>query len=148
MIFTQRIIGMKKCPFRNLDQMKFWWKLKLLESVPVMERFTVVLKSFGGSQARSPNLMRQDSQLYQVIHNYKGCRKVWKSGVVGGARSSLVGIIWPPPLLNEVGLRCEIFVFFLLSFPQREKYISFAQFVHFLREVCLLFNFYHSKIEK
>ena len=27
------------------------------------------------------------------------------------------------------------------SLKTREKYISFAQFVHFLREVCLLFNF-------
>ena len=50
------------------------------------------------------------------------------------------------------------------SLKTREKYISFAQFVYFLREVCLLFNFwmmkvpngffwhncefYHSKIEK
>ena len=37
--------------------------------------------------------------------------------------------------------------FFLLSFPQNERKIysfcsvSFAQFVYFLREVCLLFNF-------
>ena len=39
-------------------------------------------------------------------------------------------------------LGCEIFGFFLLSFPQNERnYISFAQFVCFLREVCLLFNF-------
>ena len=31
---------------------------------------------------------------------------------------------------------------FLLSFPQIERnYISFAQFVYFLREVCLLFTF-------
>ena len=38
-------------------------------------------------------------------------------------------------------LRCEIFGFFLLSFPQNErKCISFAQFVYFLREVWLLFN--------
>ena len=27
------------------------------------------------------------------------------------------------------------------SLKTREKYISFAQFVYFLREVCLLFNF-------
>ena len=27
------------------------------------------------------------------------------------------------------------------SLKMREKYISFAQFVYFLREVCLLFNF-------
>ena len=33
--------------------------------------------------------------------------------------------------------RCEIFGFFLLKFPQNEKkYVSFAQFVYFLREVC------------
>ena len=38
-------------------------------------------------------------------------------------------------------------LFFLLSFPQNERKIyqffslSFAQFVYFLREVCLLFNF-------
>ena len=61
--------------------------------------------------------------------------------------------------------RCEIFSFFFLSLLKtREKYISFAQFVYFLREACLLFNFwmvkftimskkynwefYHSKIEK
>ena len=37
----------------------------------------------------------------------------------------------------------EIFVFFLLSFPQNErKCISFAQFVYFFREVCLIFNFW------
>ena len=34
-------------------------------------------------------------------------------------------------------IRCEIFRFFLLLFPQNErKYINFAQFVYFLREVC------------
>ena len=40
-------------------------------------------------------------------------------------------------------LRCKIFVcFFLISFPRIErKCISFVQFVYFLREVCLLFNF-------
>ena len=39
-------------------------------------------------------------------------------------------------------LRCEIFGFFFSrSLKTREKYISFAQFVYFLREVCLLFNF-------
>ena len=43
--------------------------------------------------------------------------------------------------------RCEIFGLFLLSFPQNERRIyyfcsvSFAQFVHILKEVCLLFNF-------
>ena len=38
--------------------------------------------------------------------------------------------------------RCEIFGFFSSpSLKTREKYISFAQFVYFLREVCLLFNF-------
>ena len=44
-------------------------------------------------------------------------------------------------------LRCEIFDFFLYSrsLKTREKYISFAQFVHFLREVCLLFNFWMIK---
>ena len=44
-------------------------------------------------------------------------------------------------------LRCEISGVFLLSFPQNERKIywfcsvSFAQFVYFLRKVCLLFNF-------
>ena len=48
-------------------------------------------------------------------------------------------------LTNQL-LRCEIFGFFLLLFPQNERKIykfcsvSFAQFVYFLREVCLLFN--------
>ena len=32
-------------------------------------------------------------------------------------------------------------VFSSRSLKTGEKYISFAQFVHFLREVCLLFNF-------
>ena len=42
--------------------------------------------------------------------------------------------------------------FFLLLFPQNERKlhqcwsISFAQFVHFLREVCLLFNFWMMKL--
>ena len=39
-------------------------------------------------------------------------------------------------------LWCEIFGFFSYrSLKMREKYISFAQFVYFSREVCLLFNF-------
>ena len=39
--------------------------------------------------------------------------------------------------------RCEIFGFFSSrSLKRREKYITFAQFVYFLREVCLLFNFF------
>ena len=33
------------------------------------------------------------------------------------------------------------------SFKTREKYISFAQFVYFLREVCLLFNFIIQKLK-
>ena len=38
--------------------------------------------------------------------------------------------------------RCEIFGFFSSrSLKTREKYISFVQFVYFLRKVCLLFNF-------
>ena len=42
-----------------------------------------------------------------------------------------------------VPFRCEICVFFFSSrsLKTREKYISFAQFVNFLMEVCLLFNF-------
>ena len=50
-------------------------------------------------------------------------------------------------MINEIDqdldvLRCEIFGFFSSrSLKTREKYISFAQFVYFLREVCLLFNF-------
>ena len=37
--------------------------------------------------------------------------------------------------------RCEIFGFFSFrSLKTREKYISFAQFVYFLRQVCLLFT--------
>ena len=34
-----------------------------------------------------------------------------------------------------------LFCFSSRSLKMREKYISFAQFVYFLREVCLLFNF-------
>ena len=34
-----------------------------------------------------------------------------------------------------------LFFFSSRSLKKREKYISFAQFVYFLREVCLLFNF-------
>ena len=49
-------------------------------------------------------------------------------------------------MLHNVALWCEIFDFFLLSFPQNErKYISFAQFVYFLREVCLLFDIWKIK---
>ena len=57
--------------------------------------------------------------------------------------------------------RCEIFGFFFSSrsLKTREKYISFAQLVYFLREVCYFSityvkknigncEFYHSKIEK
>ena len=46
-----------------------------------------------------------------------------------------------------VRTRCGIFSFCLLSFPQNERKIyklsqlSLSQFVYFLREVCLLFNF-------
>ena len=48
--------------------------------------------------------------------------------------------------VSMVLLRCEIFGFFSSrSLKMREKYISFAQFVYFLREVGLLFNF--TKIE-
>ena len=52
--------------------------------------------------------------------------------------------------LGEVTLMCEIFFFSSRSLKTREKYISFAQFVYFLKEMCLLFNgeFYHSKIKK
>ena len=42
--------------------------------------------------------------------------------------------------------RCEIYLFFSFrSFTTSEKYISFAQLVYFLREVCLLFNFWMMK---
>ena len=45
----------------------------------------------------------------------------------------------------EAALRADLgakYLFFLLSFPQNEnKCISFAQFVYFLRELCLLYNF-------
>ena len=37
-----------------------------------------------------------------------------------------------------LALRCEIFFFSSRSFKMREKCTSFAQFVYFLREVCLL----------
>ena len=37
--------------------------------------------------------------------------------------------------------RWEIFFFSSRSLKTREKYISLAQFVYFLREVCLFFNF-------
>ena len=37
-------------------------------------------------------------------------------------------------------LRCEIFFFSSRSLKMREKCISFAQFVYFLRKVCLLFK--------
>ena len=45
-------------------------------------------------------------------------------------------------IINMYFFKYEIFVFFSSrSLKTREKYISFAQFVYFLREVCLLFNF-------
>jgi hypothetical protein len=49
--------------------------------------------------------------------------------------------------LKKRRVRCEIFGFFVLSFPQNERKIyqfcsvSFSQLVYFLREVQLLFNF-------
>ena len=44
--------------------------------------------------------------------------------------------------------RCEIFAFFSSrSLKTREKYISFAQSVYFLRKVCLLFNFIIQKLK-
>ena len=48
---------------------------------------------------------------------------------------------------DDMFLGCEIFgVFFSSrSLKKREKYISFAQFVYFLREVCLLFSFWMIK---
>ena len=48
----------------------------------------------------------------------------------------------------EVQPWCEIFGFFSArSLKTREKYVSFAQFVYFLREVCLLFNFIIQKLK-
>ena len=55
-------------------------------------------------------------------------------------------------MLSESTLRCKIFGFCLLSFPQNERKIyklrqlSLFQFVYFLREVCLLFNFGMMKV--
>ena len=44
--------------------------------------------------------------------------------------------------------RCEIFGFFSSrSLKSREKCISFAQFIYFLKEVCLLFNFWMIKFK-
>ena len=46
----------------------------------------------------------------------------------------------------SISLWCEIFGFFSsCSLKTREKCISVAQFVYFLREVCLLFNFWMIK---
>ena len=43
---------------------------------------------------------------------------------------------------NDDDFGAKYLVFFSSrSLKTREKYISFAQFVYFLREVCLLFNF-------
>ena len=48
-------------------------------------------------------------------------------------------------------LGCGIFGFSLLSFPQNKRkiyklrHLSLSQFVYFLREVCLLFNFWMIK---
>ena len=41
---------------------------------------------------------------------------------------------------SELGAKYLVF-FSSRSLKTREKYVSFAQFVYFLREVCLLFNF-------
>ena len=52
-------------------------------------------------------------------------------------------------LYNKTG--AKYLGFFLLSFPQNERkiyylcWVSFAQFVYFLREVCLLINFWMIK---
>ena len=51
--------------------------------------------------------------------------------------------------VDDSTLRCGIFGFCLISFPQNEKknytyklrQVSLSRFVYFLREVCLLFNF-------
>ena len=51
------------------------------------------------------------------------------------------------PTYRDTDYGAEIFGFFLLSYPQNERNVyqfysvSFAQFVYFLSEVCLLFNF-------
>ena len=46
-------------------------------------------------------------------------------------------LVWSPPWLW-----CKTFGFFSIhSLKTKEEYISFAQFVYFLREVCLLVNF-------
>ena len=55
-------------------------------------------------------------------------------------------------MLSESTLGCGIFVFCLLLFPQNERKIyklrqlSLFQFVYFLREVCLVFNFGMMKV--
>ena len=50
---------------------------------------------------------------------------------------------------TESPFRCEIFGFFSSrSLKTREKWICFAQFVNFLKEVCLLFNFWMTKWAK
>ena len=41
---------------------------------------------------------------------------------------------------DDLGVKYLV-LFSSCSLKMREKYISFAQFVYFLREVCLLFNF-------
>ena len=57
--------------------------------------------------------------------------------------SSLKFTDLPKPL---IGVK-YLFSFSSRSLKMREKYISFAQFVYFLRKVCLLFNFISQKLK-
>ena len=93
-------------------------------------------------------------RLWAWIWSQKYCYK--KAEKIEKGRRKLIKRCWFRSIQNfrdwsQCFSRCEIFGFFLLSFPQNErKCISFAQlvllcWVYFLWEVCLLFNFWMMK---
>ena len=67
----------------------------------------------------------------QVPQWFKLCLSSWQLSFWAGGQHSQVWNIW--------------WFFSSRSLKTREKYISLAQFVYFLREVCLLFNFWMIK---
>ena len=78
------------------------------------------------------------------IWDLKGGSEIWQTDTV------INSLAFHP---TERLLGAKYLIFFLLSFSQNERKIyqfcsvSFAQFVYFLREVCLLFNFIIQKLK-
>ena len=101
-----------------------------------------------------------NNDLIAYVFNKKSCDSVDVIEEPAAEPISTHGDGWVPISINQViktiseeidskvelttPIGAKYLEFFLLSFSQNEKKnvcISFAQFVYFLREVCLLFNF-------